>query len=207
MHQGSVYSQFTVFHHQLRQQSTMIRLLLSIAILSTPTLAFLTPFPHKSPPTALHAASKINNKIDLSSKKVVNTQQLSEGDKAVYCRCWKSETFPLCDGAHVNHNKECGDNVGPLILSSEVAETNETSATPAANESQTTLSKVKKFLGFQKEKDGLTTRQRLAKMGLSALLSYGWVSNMSYAVTLSLSWYTHSKKVRLFHTALEVLIE
>jgi hypothetical protein len=41
----------------------------------------------------------------------------------------------------------------------------------------------------------LTTRERLAKMGLSALLSYGWVSNMSYAVTLSLSWYGFSKQV------------
>jgi hypothetical protein len=27
-------------------------------------------------------------------------------------------------------------------------------------------------------------------------LSYGWVSNMSYSVTVSLAWYIFSKRVR-----------
>ena len=27
--------------------------------------------------------------------------------KAVMCRCWRSGTFPNCDGAHVKHNKAC----------------------------------------------------------------------------------------------------
>jgi hypothetical protein len=35
--------------------------------------------------------------------------------------------------------------------------------------------------------DGLTFKQKLAKMGLSVLLSYGFVSNMSYCVTVSLA--------------------
>ena len=39
------------------------------------------------------------------------------GSKKVYCRCWQSGTFPLCDGKHMAHNKETGDNVGPLIVS------------------------------------------------------------------------------------------
>ena len=38
------------------------------------------------------------------------------GDKAVYCRCWRSKEFPFCDGAHAKHNEETGDNVGPLII-------------------------------------------------------------------------------------------
>lgn len=33
-----------------------------------------------------------------------------------YCRCWRSGTFPLCDGAHMKHNESCGDNVGPLLV-------------------------------------------------------------------------------------------
>ena len=38
------------------------------------------------------------------------------GDKGVFCRCWKSEKFPYCDGSHNQHNEESGDNVGPLIV-------------------------------------------------------------------------------------------
>ena len=45
------------------------------------------------------------------------------------------------------------------------------------------------------EEDGLTFRQRLAKMGLSVVLSYGWVSNMSYCVSISSAWYLFSKQV------------
>ena len=58
------------------------------------------------------------------------------------------------------------------------------------------LSKIKSAFS-DKNESGLTGRERLAKMGLSALLSYGFVSNMSYAVTLSLSWFIHSKRTGL----------
>lgn len=60
---------------------------------------------------------KINTGIDLDSPKVVTMEKLEAGDKKVYCRCWQSGTWPLCDAAHVAHNKETGDNVGPLIVS------------------------------------------------------------------------------------------
>jgi CDGSH-type Zn-finger protein len=174
----------------------------------------------------LHLSKRINNKIDLDSPKVATMEKFANDDnkKIVYCRCWKSETFPLCDGSHMKHNKECGDNVGPLIVTvdtskKEEEEVNEeedktindaaatttaTSDAVVASEKKSTslLDKLKSM--FQKDQtnnsdDGgrLTTKERLAKMGLSALLSYGWVSNMSYAITLSLSWYTHSKKTGL----------
>ena len=42
-------------------------------------------------------------------------------------------------------------------------------------------------LKIKDDDDGLTFRQKLAKMGLSVLLSYGFVSNMSYCVTVSLA--------------------
>eukprot|EP00565_Helicotheca_tamesis_P005624 CAMPEP_0185723158 /NCGR_PEP_ID=MMETSP1171-20130828/93_1 /TAXON_ID=374046 /ORGANISM="Helicotheca tamensis, Strain CCMP826" /LENGTH=101 /DNA_ID=CAMNT_0028390823 /DNA_START=41 /DNA_END=346 /DNA_ORIENTATION=- len=60
---------------------------------------------------------KINFEKDLDSPKVVTQEKLEAGDKKVYCRCWQSGTFPLCDGSHVKHNEETGDNVGPLIVS------------------------------------------------------------------------------------------
>jgi len=114
----------------------------------------------------------------------------------------------------VPHNKETGDNVGPLILSvakpvaaaeaaattpaaAVVEEVTETAVVPSSDNSgkKSIMEKLKSV--FQKEDDGLTTKERLKKMGLSALLSYGFVSNMSYAVTLSLSWYGFSKTTGL----------
>mmetsp|Transcript_5777 Transcript_5777/g.10921 ORF Transcript_5777/g.10921 Transcript_5777/m.10921 type:complete len:96 (-) Transcript_5777:102-389(-) len=62
-------------------------------------------------------AGKINDTVDLESPKVVTNEALAPGSKKVYCRCWKSKTFPYCDGGHVKHNEEFGDNVGPLIVS------------------------------------------------------------------------------------------
>ena len=153
--------------------------------------------------TSVHA--RINNSIDLDSPKVATQEKLSDGDKKVYCRCWQSGTFPLCDGSHMAHNKETGDNVGPLILSAAAKSVDASTDVVVDNngveytdgEKKSIIDKLKSvFKKKEKNDDGLTTKERLAKMGLSALLSYGWVSNMSYAVTLSLSWYGFSKKVR-----------
>lgn len=55
------------------------------------------------------------------------------------------------------------------------------------------IAKVKGWIGLIKN-DELTTKERLAKMGISALLSYGWVSNMSYAISISLAWFTFNKQ-------------
>jgi len=43
----------------------------------------------------------------------------------------------------------------------------------------------------------VTFRQKLKKMGTQVVLSYGFVSNMSYAIILSLAWYTHSVRTGL----------
>jgi CDGSH-type Zn-finger protein len=64
----------------------------------------------------------INANIDKESPKVATMDKLVAGDKKVYCRCWQSGTFPLCDASHMAHNKATGDNVGPLIVSVDKAE-------------------------------------------------------------------------------------
>ncbi|CAN6466488.1 unnamed protein product [Victoria cruziana] len=63
-------------------------------------------------------AQGINPEIRKNEEKVVDSVQVSDLSKPVtaYCRCWRSGTFPLCDGSHMKHNKAAGDNVGPLLL-------------------------------------------------------------------------------------------
>merc|ERR1712221_12929 len=61
--------------------------------------------------------SRVNEMVKMDCAKVVDTFDIEDmGDKAVYCRCWKSKKFPFCDGSHAKHNTETGDNVGPLII-------------------------------------------------------------------------------------------
>ena len=61
--------------------------------------------------------STVNPHIQKDNPKVVHAFDMEDlGDKAVYCRCWRSKKFPLCDGSHTKHNEETGDNVGPLII-------------------------------------------------------------------------------------------
>ncbi|KAG9275297.1 CDGSH iron-sulfur domain-containing protein 1 [Astyanax mexicanus] len=60
---------------------------------------------------------KVNLDVQKDNPKVVHAFDIEDlGDKAVYCRCWRSKKFPYCDGAHAKHNQETGDNVGPLII-------------------------------------------------------------------------------------------
>ncbi|KAG7492672.1 hypothetical protein MATL_G00017490 [Megalops atlanticus] len=61
--------------------------------------------------------AKVNLDLQKDNPKVVHAFDMEDlGDKAVYCRCWRSKKFPLCDGSHIKHNEETGDNVGPLII-------------------------------------------------------------------------------------------
>lgn len=62
----------------------------------------------------------INKTQQKDKEKVADTIQIEDlAEKAAYhafCRCWKSKKFPRCDGSHTQHNKETGDNVGPVVL-------------------------------------------------------------------------------------------
>jgi hypothetical protein len=60
---------------------------------------------------------------------------------------------------------------------------------------RTFVQKVKKYFTFKD--DGMTSKQRLAKMGLDVILSYGFVQNVSYTITISLAWFLFSSQVCL----------
>ncbi|CAI5440835.1 unnamed protein product [Caenorhabditis angaria] len=71
-------------------------------------------------------SARVNNKINLSSPKVADAIDIEDiGEKKAFCRCWKSEKWPYCDGAHGKHNKETGDNLGPVIIKGKPAATPE----------------------------------------------------------------------------------
>lgn len=68
---------------------------------------------------------------------------------------------------------------------------------PQEEQNLSTIARFRKRLFPPKEDDGLTFKQKLAKMGLSVALSYGWVSNVSYSITVSLAWFIFSKRTGL----------
>ena len=55
-------------------------------------------------------------------------------------------------------------------------------------------------------RDSLSTKERMAKLGLAVLLSYGFVSNMSAMIFLSLSWFSFSAKVSCHFMSLVYII-
>jgi CDGSH-type Zn-finger protein len=46
--------------------------------------------------------------------------QVKAGQKVSLCRCYKSAKFPYCDGSHVKHNEETGDNIAPVVLTGDL---------------------------------------------------------------------------------------
>merc|ERR1712002_168336 len=95
---------------------------LTVSLAACGTLAFLL---YKSmkckssgdPGCPESACRQINECIQKDKSKcatIINTSDIE--DKVVLCRCWKTKNYPYCDGSHVAHNKEAGDNIGPVII-------------------------------------------------------------------------------------------
>ena len=87
-----------------------------------------------------------------------------------------------------------GDTDSTVEDSTEAATTSSATADDDSSKKLTFRERISK-LWWKNDDSSLTTRQRLAKMGLAAVLSYGWVSNVSYAICISLAWFGFSKKV------------
>ena len=85
------------------------------------------------------------------------------------------------------------------LYSSESSDDDETSTTPQDEESGSTtkLTFRERWAKIfpQNEGEKLPFRQRLAKMGLACVLSYGFVSNMNAGITTGLAWFVFAKRV------------
>ncbi|CAH1381233.1 hypothetical protein MTP99_005216 [Tenebrio molitor] len=69
--------------------------------------------PHGRP----QPSGRVNTKILTDNPKVVDMIDIEDiSEKAAFCRCWKTKNWPYCDGSHGAHNKETGDNLGPVVV-------------------------------------------------------------------------------------------
>ncbi|XP_055716124.1 CDGSH iron-sulfur domain-containing protein 2 homolog [Phlebotomus papatasi] len=76
-------------------------------------MSYLAFCPHGRPVPSRQS----NQKIRKNEAKVVDTIDIEDiAEKAAFCRCWKSNNWPYCDGSHGGHNKETGDNLGPVVV-------------------------------------------------------------------------------------------
>jgi hypothetical protein len=67
------------------------------------------------------------------------------------------------------------------------------------SEDSATTPGYKKLFAMLKPKSSekMSSKEMIKKMGLNVFLSYGWVSNMSYCVTVSVAWFVFSTKTGL----------
>ncbi|KAK2726016.1 CDGSH iron-sulfur domain-containing protein 2 homolog [Artemia franciscana] len=78
---------------------------------------------HKSCKNYFNRKPPVNPEIKKDAQKVVDSFTAEEFKaKTAFCRCWRSANFPYCDGSHNAYNKECCDNVGPLVISAKAEE-------------------------------------------------------------------------------------
>ncbi|XP_037945896.1 CDGSH iron-sulfur domain-containing protein 2 homolog [Teleopsis dalmanni] len=62
-------------------------------------------------------SGRCNQKVRKHEAKVVDMIDIENiAEKAAFCRCWKTNNWPYCDGSHTKHNNVTGDNVGPLVI-------------------------------------------------------------------------------------------
>eukprot|EP00667_Euglena_gracilis_P029108 EG_transcript_38082 len=68
-------------------------------------------------PVRLMQGGRINTTVKRTDAAIVD-EIPADGihGKLALCRCWLSKAWPKCDGSHVQHNKETGDNVGPVVV-------------------------------------------------------------------------------------------
>ena len=110
-----------------------------------------------------------------------------------------SPTHTVVNRHNHHQQRQCEGKVMPVYPTRlGMTDAPEEPAVDSDDDTETKLSLITRFRKWfaGEGADGLTAKERLAKAGLAALLSYGFVSNMSYAVSVSLAWFIFNKRVR-----------
>jgi len=70
-----------------------------------------------APPDVIPAPAVPDNRLNIAHhEKVHNVALGPEAETKAFCRCWKSQNFPYCDGSHNAYNKETGSHIGPAVV-------------------------------------------------------------------------------------------
>ncbi|RME85601.1 MAG: CDGSH iron-sulfur domain-containing protein [Caldilineae bacterium] len=54
--------------------------------------------------------------INVNNQPERHIETIPQGKTVAFCRCWRSEKFPYCDGTHRKYSAETGDNVAPVVV-------------------------------------------------------------------------------------------
>lgn len=74
---------------------------------------------HRPAHTHTHTGIKKNEPKVVDAFSVADIEDMVKKNKdgvVALCRCWRSSTFPLCDGTHNTFNKTSGENIGPCLI-------------------------------------------------------------------------------------------
>lgn len=143
-----------------------------------------------------------------AQKRIVLSSSSSSSLPSLLCSSAIKTTFhrrsPPLTSSHDQSRQPLSYSVGPkksiqLWIAEDVSEddASEKNNRIETEKDQNRFQQLKARLYPKEEEDGLTFRQKLAKAGLSVVLSYGWVSNLSYCVSVSIAWYIFTKSKQI----------
>jgi len=96
-----------------------------------------------------------------------------------------------------DNNNDDDDELEEIVNLEEIVSVRPIFSKEPEEEESTKLQRFRRKYFPKKTNDGLTFKQKMAKAGLSVVLSYGWISNVTTSVTVSLAWYIFSKNTGL----------
>lgn len=165
--------------------STMIMLMMSLIIMSANSFSFTSTTRGLATTTPHRYRVKQNPQLllILSSNDATKTHRHNS---------WKLKSTKPTDNEGNDNNE---DEDTELKKQVEVTADSLTPSQIQALSSDSQSSFLEAVKSFFSSKKGKFSRESLGKMGMSALLAYGFVSNVSGVIAVSCAWFIFSKKV------------